>query len=289
MPPRRRNRYEFEHANEEPLPSGMPLPVVNANVFHPPPLGTASLHGGGLGTATLSGGGLGTAPFIQHIDNQNNRMLEQALKASLENHGLQEAKEESMLTAGDELFNQVLEQLPYLKPAARHTLHLITGLDDIISHEKNQESPSNVVELQRIQQNLQKALDTGEPPPDEDTNAAASFIAGYDVSTIKGAVFPRLESELVRLQIEEVDAEAEEMKQTEDEQIRQALEESIIEDALLKAKAEKQAEEEQQAKVLAAMTTGGGAPIPQTPAERRAARLAALDRLEAAAKAAKNP
>jgi len=259
MPPRRRNRYEFEHP-DEPLPNGLPLPAVNANVFHPPL----------------------PAANIQHIDHHNNRLLEAALKASLEGHGMEEAKEESRVLAGDELYNQVLEQLPYLKPAARHTLHLITGLDDIISNEKTHPSPSNVAELKRIQQNLQKSLDTGDPAPAEDTDAAMSFIAGYDVSTIKGAVFPRLESELVRLQFEEAEAEAEEMKQTEDEQIRQALEDSIIEDALHKAAVEKQAEEEREAKALAEKT-------PQTAAERRAIRLAALDRLEAAAKAAKNP
>ena len=51
MPPRRRNRYEFEHPDED-MPSGLPLPVVNANVFHP----------------ALP------AAQIQHIDNQNNRI-----------------------------------------------------------------------------------------------------------------------------------------------------------------------------------------------------------------------
>jgi len=254
MPPRRRNRYEFEHPDEEPLPSGMPLPAVNANVFHP--------------------------PVIQHIDNQNNRMLEEALKASLEGFGLQEAKEESQQTAGDELYHQVLEQIPYLKPAARQTLHLITGLDDIISHEKNQSSPSNVSEVQRIQQSLQKALDTGESVPAEDTDAAISFIVGYDMETIKGAVYPRLESEILRLQVEEAEAEAEE----ENQQIRQALEDSIIEEALNKAKQEADAKEEAEQKAAAAEKTTGGY-NPQTPAERRAARLAALDRLEAAAKA----
>jgi len=253
MPPRRRNRYEFEHPDEEPLPSGMPLPAVNANVFNP--------------------------PVIQHIDNQNNRMLEEALKASLEGFGLQEAKEESQQTAGDELYHQVLEQIPYLKPAARQTLHLITGLDDIISHEKNQSSPSNVSEIQRIQQSLQKALDTGEPAPAEDADAALSFIMGYDMETIKGAVYPRLESEILRLQVEEAEAEAEE----ENQQIRQALEDSIIEEALNKAKQEADAKEEAEQKADAEKTTGGY--NPQTPAERRAARLAALDRLEAAAKA----
>jgi len=256
MPPRRRNRYEFENPDE--MPSGMPLPAVNANVFHPP----------------------APAAHIQHIDTQNNRMLEEALKASLEGYGLQEAKEESQQTAGDELFNQVAEQIPYLKPAARQTLHLITGLDDIISHEKNQPSPSNVVEVQRIQQSLQKALDTGEAPPVEDADAALSFIVGYDMETIKGAVYPRLESEILRLQVEEAEEEAEE----ENKQIRQALEDSIIEDALNKAKQE--ADEAEQ-KANAEKTTGGY--NPQTPAERRAARLAALDRLEAASKAAKNP
>jgi len=249
MPPRRRNRYEFEHPDEE-LPSGLPLPVVNANVFHP-------------------------APTIQHIDNQNNRMLEEALKASLEGFGLEEAKEESQQTAGDELFNQVLEQLPYLKPAARQTLHLITGLDDIISHEKNQSSPSNVTEIQRIQQSLQKALDTGEAPPDDDTDGALSFIVGYDMETIKGAVYPRLESEILRLQVEEAEAEAED----ENEQIRKALEESILEEALHTAKQEAK----EKAEAEAEKTVGGY--NPQTPAERRAARLAALDRLEAASKA----
>jgi len=253
MPPRRRNRYEFEHPDEEPLPSGMPLPAVNANVFHP--------------------------PVIQHIDNQNNRMLEEALKASLEGFGLQEAKEESQQTAGDELYHQVLEQIPYLKPAARQTLHLITGLDDIISHEKNQSSPSNVSEVQRIQQSLQKALDTGEPVPAENTDAAISFIVGYDMETIKGAVYPRLESGILRLQVEEAEVEAEE----ENQQIRQALEDSIIEEALNKAKQEADAKEEAEQKADAEKTTGGY--NPQTPAERRAARLAALDRLEAAAKA----
>ena len=83
MPARRRNRYEFEHPDEDmPLPSGLPLPVVNANVFHPP----------------------SPAAHIQHIDNENNKMLEEALKASLEGYGLEEAKEESQQTAGDELF-----------------------------------------------------------------------------------------------------------------------------------------------------------------------------------------
>jgi hypothetical protein len=256
MPPRRRNRYEFEHPDEEPLPSGMPLPAVNANVFNP--------------------------PVIQHIDNQNNRMLEEALKASLEGYGLQEAKEESQQTAGDELYHQVLEQIPYLKPAARQTLHLITGLDDIISHEKNQSSPSNVSEVQRIQQTLQKALDTGETPPAEDTDAAFSFIVGYDMETIKGAVYPRLESEILRLQVEEAEAEAEE----ENQQIRRALEDSMLEDAIHNAKQKAEAEikeQEEKEKQEAEKTVGGY--NPQTPAERRAARLAALDRLEAAAKA----
>jgi hypothetical protein len=251
MPPRRRNRYEIEHPDED-MPSGLPLPVVNANVFHP----------------ALP------AAQIQHIDNQNNRMLEEALKASLDGYGLQEAKEESQLTAGDELFNQVLEQLPYLKPAARQTLHLITGLDDIISHEISQLSPSNVTEVQRIQQILQKALDTGDSPPLEDTNAALSFIAGYDMEDIKGAVYPRVESEILRLQVEEAEAEADD----ENEQIRKALEESILEDALHKAK-----QEAKEAETKEAEKTVGGY-NPQTPAERRAARLAALDRLEAASK-----
>ena len=234
MPPRRRNRYEFEHPDEMPLPTGLPLPIVNANVFQP--------------------------NIIEHIDSQNNRMLEQALKASLEGYGLQEAKEESLVTAGDELFQQVVEQLPYLKPAARQTLHLITGLDDIISHEKNQPSPSNVIELQRIQQTLQKALDTGDPAPAEETDAAFSFITGYDIADIKGAVYPRVEAELARIQIEEVEAEAEEMKQTEDEQIRQALEESLKEDSEQKVKQE-------------AEKTVGGAPPPTTAEGLRAARL----------------
>jgi len=231
MPPRRRNHYEFEHPDEMPLPTGLPLPVVNANVFQP--------------------------NIIEHIDSQNNRMLEQALKASLEGHGLQEAKEESLVTAGDELFQQVAEQLPYLKPAARQTLHLITGLDDIISHEKNQPSPSNVVELQRIQQTLQKALDTGDPAPIEETDTAFSFITGYDIADIKGAVYPRVEAELVRIQIKEAEAEANELKQTEDEQIRQALEESLKEDTEQKV-TEK---------------TVGGAPPPTTAEGLRAARL----------------
>ena len=234
MPPRRRNRYEFEHPDEMPLPTGLPLPIVNANVFQP--------------------------NIIEHIDSQNNRMLEQALKASLEGYGLQEAKEESLVTAGDELFQQVVEQLPYLKPAARQTLHLITGLDDIISHEKNQPSPSNVVELQRIQQTLQKALDTGDPVPAEETDAAFSFITGYDIADIKGAVYPRVEAELARIQIEEAEAEVNELKQTEDEQIRQALEESLKEDTEQKVKQE-------------AEKTVGGAPPPTTAEGLRAARL----------------
>jgi hypothetical protein len=257
MPPRRRNRYEFEHPDED-MPTGLPLPVVNANVFHP----------------ALP------AAQIQHIDNQNNRMLEEALKASLEGYGLQEAKEESQQTAGDELFNQVLEQLQYLKPAARQTLHLITGLDDIISHEISQPSPSNVAEVQRIQQILQKALDTGDSPPLEDTNAALSFITGYDMEDIKGAVYPRVESEILRLQVEESEAEADD----ENDQIRKALEESILEEAIHKAKQEAEAKEKQEAETKEAEKTVGGY-NPQTPAERRAARLAALDRLEAASKA----
>jgi len=251
----RRNRYQFEH------PSEMPLPAVNANVFQPAP------------------------NQIQHIDSQNNRMLEEALKESLENHGLQEAKEESQQTAGDELFNQVAEQLPYLKPPARLILHLITGLDDIISHEISQPSPSNVTEIQRIQQTLQKALDTGETALVEETDAALSFIAGYDMESIKGAVYPRLESEIVRLQVEEAEAEAKEIQETEDEQIRQALEESIIEDAVLRAKAEANQKAEAEADTKTEAKTDVKEP---TAAEKKANRLAALDRLEATFKAAKN-
>ena len=172
----------------------------------------------------------------------------------------------------------MLEQLPYLKPTARQTLHLITGLDDIISYEISQPTPSNVAEVQRIQQILQKALDTGDSPPQEDTDAALSFIAGYDMEDIKGAVYPRVESEILHLQVEEAEAEAED----ENEQIRKALEESILEDALHKAK-----QEAKEAETKEAEKTVGGY-NPQTPAERRAARLAALDRLEAAAKATKN-
>ena len=251
----RRNRYQFEH------PSEMPLPAVNANVFQPAP------------------------NQIQHIDSQNNRMLEEALKESLENHGLQEAKEESQQTAGDELFNQVAEQLPYLKPPARLILHLITGLDDIISHEISQPSPSNVTEIQRIQQTLQKALDTGETALVEETDAALSFIAGYDMESIKGAVYPRLESEIVRLQVEEAEAEAKEIQETEDEQIRQALEESIIEDAVLRAKAKADQKAEAEADTKTEAKTDVKEP---TAAEKKANRLAALDRLEATFKAAKN-
>jgi len=77
----------------------------------------------------------------------------------------------------------------------------------------------------------------------------------------------------------------------ENEQIRQALEDSILEEALHKAKQEAEAKEAKEAESKEAEKTVGGY-NPQTPAERRAARLAALDRLEAAAKvtkAAKNP
>jgi hypothetical protein len=95
---------------------------------------------------------------------------------------------------------------------------------------------------------------------------------------IKGAVYPRVESEILRLQVEEAEAEADD----ENEQIRKALEESILEDALHKAK-----QEAREAETKEAEKTVGGY-NPQTPAERRAARLAALDRLEASAKAKPN-
>jgi hypothetical protein len=114
-----------------------------------------------------------------------------------------------------------------------------------------------VVELQRIQQILQKALDTGDPAPIEETDTAFSFITGYDIADIKGAVYPRVEAELVRIQIKEAEAEENELKQTEDEQIRQALEESLKEDTEQKV-TEK---------------TVGGAPPPTTAEGLRAARL----------------
>lgn len=238
MPPKRIKRRrseefkEVEMAMESELPSGLPLPVVNANVFQD--------------------------NIIHHIDASNNRMLEAALKASLESEGLEEAKEESQQIAGNELYQQVIEQLPYLKSAARQTLHLITGIDDIISNEKNQPHPVNLDELQRIQQSLQKALDTGESPPQEDTEAAQSFIAGYDVSTIKGAVFPRIELEIQRLEIEETEREAKELQETEDEQLRQALEASMLEEHTEETKIPE--------------------PVKLTPAELRAARVAAFER-----------
>jgi hypothetical protein len=86
--------------------------------------------------------------------------------------------------------------------------------------------------------------------------------------------------------VEEAEAEADE----ENEQIRQALEDSILEEALHKAKQEAEAKEkaemEAKEKQDAEKTVGGY--NPQTSAERRAARLAALDRLEAASKAKPN-
>jgi hypothetical protein len=103
------------------------------------------------------------------------------------------------------------------------------------------------------------------------------------METIKGAVYPRLESEILRLQVEEAEAEAED----ENEQIRKALKESILEEALHTAKQEAEAKEKAEAEAKEAEKTVGGY-NPQTPAERRAARLAALDRLEAAAKAKPN-
>lgn len=155
-----------------------------------------------------------TLATIQHIDVSNNNMLEAAIKASLEGAGLEEAKEESRMDAGNHLFEQVMEQLPGLTPDARRSLLLIVGLDDIISNEKNQ--GHETTELQEIQQKIQSALDSGQRVDQEYIDSATAFIEGYDMDQIIGAVYPRIDYEIDLLNIKDVEAEEAESKEIED-------------------------------------------------------------------------
>ena len=192
-----------------------------------------------------------TLATIQHIDISNNNMLEAAIKASLEGAGLEEAKEESRKDAGNDLFEQVMEQLPGLTPHARRSLLLIVGLDDIISNEKNQ--GNETTELQEIQQKIQTALDSGQPVDQDYIDSATAFIEGYDMDQIIGAVYPRIDSEIDLLNIKDAEAEEAESKE---------IEEAIMASIAL-AEAEPEAKEE---------------PKQLTREELRAARLAFLDR-----------
>lgn len=192
-----------------------------------------------------------TLATIQHIDISNNNMLEAAIKASLEGAGLEEAKEESRKDAGNDLFEQVMEQLPGLTPRARRSLLLIVGLDDIISNEKNQ--GNETTELQEIQQKIQTALDSGQPVDQDYIDSATAFIEGYDMHQIIGAVYPRIDSEIDLLNIKDAEAEEAESKE---------IEEAIMASIAL-AEAEPEAKEE---------------PKQLTREELRAARLAFLDR-----------
>ena len=192
-----------------------------------------------------------TLATIQHIDISNNNMLEAAIKASLEGAGLEEAKEESRKDAGNDLFEQVMEQLPGLTPHARRSLLLIVGLDDIISNEKNQ--GHETTELQEIQQKIQTALDSGQPVDQDYIDSATAFIEGYDMDQIIGAVYPRIDSEIDLLNIKDAEAEEAESKE---------IEEAIMASIAL-AEAEPEAKEE---------------PKQLTREELRAARLAFLDR-----------
>ena len=192
-----------------------------------------------------------TLATIQHIDISNNNMLEAAIKASLEGAGLEEAKEESRKDAGNDLFEQVMEQLPGLTPSARRSLLLIVGLDDIISNEKNQ--GHETTELQEIQQKIQTALDSGQSVDQDYIDSATAFIEGYDMDQIIGAVYPRIDSEIDLLNIKDAEAEEAESKE---------IEEAIMASIAL-AEAEPEAKEE---------------PKQLTREELRAARLAFLDR-----------
>ena len=192
-----------------------------------------------------------TLATIQHIDISNNNMLEAAIKASLEGAGLEEAKEESRKDAGNDLFEQVMEQLPGLTPHARRSLLLIVGLDDIISNEKNQ--GHETTELQEIQQKIQTALDSGQTVDQDYIDSATAFIEGYEMDQIIGAVYPRIDYEIDLLNIKDAEAEEAESKE---------IEEAIMASIAL-AEAEPEAKEE---------------PKQLTREELRAARLAFLDR-----------
>jgi hypothetical protein len=192
-----------------------------------------------------------TLATIQHIDISNNNMLEAAIKASLEGAGLEEAKEESRKDAGNDLFEQVMEQLPGLTPRARRSLLLIVGLDDIISNEKNQ--GNETTELQEIQQKIQTALDSGQSVDQDYIDSATAFIEGYDMDQIIGAVYPRIDSEIDLLNIKDAEAEEAESKE---------IEEAIMA-SLASAEAEPETKEE---------------PKQLTREELRAARLAFLDK-----------
>lgn len=216
----------------------------------------------------------------EFIDISNNNLLEQGLKASLDGAGLEEAKTESRALAGDELYEQVAEQLPGLTNQARQTLLLITGLDDIINHERVSPASIKLSELLRLQSSLQNSLDKGEDPIADDMESAFAFIEGYDTSQIPGSVYRRVECEIWRLQAEEM--ELEEMQRKEEEAaIQESIDMATIQESFNQATLIPELNTNEESK-----TVGGGLiPVPQTAEERRKARMAALDRLEQKMKA----
>jgi len=215
----------------------------------------------------------------EFVDISNNNLLEQGLMASLDGAGLEEAKTESRALAGDELYEQVAEQLPSLTNQARQTLLLITGLDDIVNHERVSPASIKLSELLRLQSSLQSSLDKGEDPVADDMESAFAFIEGYDTSRIPGSVYRRVEGEIWRLQAEEM--ELEEMQRKEEEAaIQESIDMATIQESFNQATLVADCSKEE------SKTVGGGLiPVPQTAEEKRKARMAALDRLEQKMKA----
>jgi hypothetical protein len=139
---------------------------------------------------------------MQLIDAQERQVIEHTIGESMNTFvGIDKAIEASRYSASEDLFQQVMNQLPTLPASQRHILLLICGLDDIITNEVSCE----VYLPRELLENLQKAFDSADTPDDTTVSQAEALIESYDVSSILCSVYNRLLPEVIEMTVREED------------------------------------------------------------------------------------
>jgi hypothetical protein len=139
---------------------------------------------------------------MQLIDAQERQVIEHTIAESMNTFvGIDTAIEASRYSASEDLFQQVMNQLPTLPASQRHILLLICGLDDIITNEVSCE----VYLPRELLENLQKAFDSADTPDDTTVSQAEALIESYNVSSILCSVYNRLLPEVIEMTVREED------------------------------------------------------------------------------------
>lgn len=138
----------------------------------------------------------------QLIDEQEEQVIQHTMAESMNMYvGIDSAIEASRYSASDDLFQQVMDQIPTLPAEQRNTLLLICGLDDIVTNEVGSE-----VNLPReLLEHLQKAFDSANTPDEEIVSQAEALIESYDVSSILCSVYNRILPEIIEMTVREED------------------------------------------------------------------------------------